>query len=510
MTASRTSGLRKSSCAVSFHGKARAVVAVVDVALVAGGLVEALERDRRVGVVPVVVLEHDPDPRVVGQVGTGVGVGGVGRLRERQEPVRVLDDPARVDAHVVRDHVAGEPDPARPRPVAQRGVGRFAADVVGDPVVVERVRRGDRVGVAAPALDLLGGARALPEADQPQPGHAPASEPVQLLVGDRVERADVAAIRARQLVEPDVRALRHEHDPRHPGGVAAEALGFVLGARERRRVGRAGADAPAHLAELERPLLFGQDPERQVDLAHQPLECVAEQAAPTLPDVAQLAGQRARGVARRRAKELEQRLALGPERRAVRQRRLERRNRLLVGRGRRERTVVEQVADRHRGRVLVGDPRQEQLLDDLGRRLGLAVGRELGREAAQDLARVGPETRFEVVGGPLERPLCGLLLVALHEQVEDLVEEAHRHDLAGLGGRTARLAGLVHAGGQAPHPGPVEDLQVAVLGGGRAIHAEPAARRPGQGEAGRLGHGSRSWAMPRSGIATQSGRLFSS
>ena len=90
------------------------------------------------------------------------------------------------------------------------------------------------------------------------------------------------------------------------------------------------------------------------------------------------------------------------------------------------------------------------------------------------------------------------------------MEEAHRHDLAGLGGRTARLTGLVHAGSQAPHPGPVEDLQVAVLGRRRAVDAEPAARRPGQGEAGRLGHGSRSWAMPRSGIATQSGRLFSS
>ena len=44
--------------------EARAVVAVIDVALVAGLPVEALEDDRRVGVVPVVVLEDDPDPRV--------------------------------------------------------------------------------------------------------------------------------------------------------------------------------------------------------------------------------------------------------------------------------------------------------------------------------------------------------------------------------------------------------------------------------------------------------------
>ena len=297
-------------------------------------------------------------------------------------------------------------------------------------------------------------------------------------------------------------------------GIQAESLlkrsGSCSAPANDGRVGGAGADPPAKLAQLERTLLFGQDPQRQVDLAHQPIERIAEQAAPTLPDVAQLAGQRARGVARGRAQEFEQRLALGPEPGAAGQRRFERRDGLLVGCGRGERTVVEQVADRHRGRVLVRDPRQEQLLHDFGRQLRLPIGRELGREAAQDLARVGPETRFEVVGGPFERPLRGFLLVAFHEHVEDLVEEAHRHDLAGLGRRTARLAGLVHPGGQTPDPGPIEDLQVAMLGGGRAVAAEARARGPGEGEPGGQGHGSRSWAMPRSGIATQSGRLFSS
>ncbi len=48
--------------------EARAVVAVVDVADVAAPAVEALEHDRRVAVVPVVVLEHDPDPLVGRQV----------------------------------------------------------------------------------------------------------------------------------------------------------------------------------------------------------------------------------------------------------------------------------------------------------------------------------------------------------------------------------------------------------------------------------------------------------
>src|SRR4029453_11084067 len=132
------------------------------------------------------------------------------------------------------------------------------------------------------------------------------------------------------------------------------------------------------------------------------------------------------------------------------------------------------------------------------------------RETLQDLARVRPQTNLEVVRCPLERALGGILLVAFHEHVEDLVEEAHRHDLAGLSRRTARLTRLVHPGGQASDAGPVEDLQVAVLRRGRAVDAEPPARGPGEGEPGGQGHGSRSWAMPRSGIATQSGRLFSS
>jgi hypothetical protein len=45
-------------------GKARPIVPVIDVADVAGLAIEALEHDRSVGVVPVVVLQHDPDPIV--------------------------------------------------------------------------------------------------------------------------------------------------------------------------------------------------------------------------------------------------------------------------------------------------------------------------------------------------------------------------------------------------------------------------------------------------------------
>jgi hypothetical protein len=59
---------------------------------------------------------------------------------------------------VVGHHVTGEADTETRAAVAEIAVSRLAAKVVGDGVVVERVSAGDGVGVAAKALDGLGGA----------------------------------------------------------------------------------------------------------------------------------------------------------------------------------------------------------------------------------------------------------------------------------------------------------------------------------------------------------------
>ena len=83
MTCSRTAGSEEVELGRVVPREARAVVAVVDVALVAGPAVEALEHDGRVAVVPVVVLEDDPDPLVGREVGAAEGVGRVGRLGQR-------------------------------------------------------------------------------------------------------------------------------------------------------------------------------------------------------------------------------------------------------------------------------------------------------------------------------------------------------------------------------------------------------------------------------------------
>ena len=110
------------------------------------------------------------------------------------------------------------------------------AEVAGDRVVVEGVGRGERGRVAAPALDLLRGPAALPQADEPEAGHA---EPGQARPARRPGSSSSVRIgrpwRPRELVEPDVRALGDEDELGHPGDVVAEPLGFGVAGRHRRR-----------------------------------------------------------------------------------------------------------------------------------------------------------------------------------------------------------------------------------------------------------------------------------
>ena len=178
ITASRTSACRKSSCAVSFHGIAGAVVAVIDVARLAGPAVDALEHDRRVGAVVVVVLDLDRDAAVVGQVGPVEAIRRDTGSRAATGTSRGARSPSAsrcpCGSAPCRSR-AGCRAPRRARAGLRRR--RVAAQVVGDVVVVERVGRGHRVGVAAELLDALRGAAALPQPDQPQRVEAAAREP---------------------------------------------------------------------------------------------------------------------------------------------------------------------------------------------------------------------------------------------------------------------------------------------------------------------------------------------
>jgi hypothetical protein len=236
MTASRTSALQVVELRRVVPGHAGAVVAVVDVADVAGPGVGTLEYDGRVRGVPVVILDLDRDPLVVGQVAAGERVRRVGRVGQLQEPVRMLDDPARVDAHVVGHHVRAEADAARGAAAAQLLERLLAAQVVGDRVVHQRVGGGRGLGVAAPLLDALL-ARLRSHRPISQRPVKPRRQSVELFVRDLVQAADPAAVSLRELVEPDIGGLGHQHDARHPVAILAEALVLVLDATQAGAVG---------------------------------------------------------------------------------------------------------------------------------------------------------------------------------------------------------------------------------------------------------------------------------
>src|SRR6185437_15412957 len=118
-------------------GKAGAVVSVIDVAGFAGPQIATAEDDGRVGLLEVVVFDFDLDPPVVRKVWSVEAVGRVGRFGAGDKPLRVLDDPGRIDTHVVGDHVACQSDTEAGGAVAEVDKGRLAAKVLGD-VVIEK------------------------------------------------------------------------------------------------------------------------------------------------------------------------------------------------------------------------------------------------------------------------------------------------------------------------------------------------------------------------------------
>ena len=202
------------------------------------------------------------------------------------------------------------------------------------------------------------------------------------------------AVAARQLVEPDVRALRDEDEPRHPGRVAGEPLRLGV---EPGEVGRlAGAAARAAVAaatepQMEPSLLLADDVEGEQHPVEEHVEGIPEQLAPVVADVPQLAGQRRRVGAGRRAEQLEQRRAVAADARQPCLVALDRGDGRIAPRGP-ERGVVDQHPQRSRGGVLVGDPDEQQLLEAGGGRARLDV-RELGTDIVEQAARLGGTER---------------------------------------------------------------------------------------------------------------------
>ena len=208
-------------------GKAGAVVAVIDVAGFAAGFIATAKDHGGIGLVVIVILDLEFNAAVVGEIGSFEGVGGIGRIGAGDEPLGVLNDPGRIDAHVVGHHVAGQSDPMVIGAVAQGDVGRFAAEIVGNAIVEERIGRGDGILIAAELLDGAGGAAALPNADEPERIDAVVRDLGEIFVGDLVKAADVAAVFAAQLREPHIGAFGDEDRTGHPRSVGRELFVFV-------------------------------------------------------------------------------------------------------------------------------------------------------------------------------------------------------------------------------------------------------------------------------------------
>ena len=309
---------------------------------------------------------------------------------------------------MVGDHVRRKPDPPRPRTVPQLRVGAFAAEVVGDPVVAQAVRRRDRLRVAHHPLDPRGRLAPLPEADEPEPGDPTTRETVELLVRDRVECPDVAFVCPGELVEPDVRALRHEDKPWHPVLVHAESLGLVGPAApeppERGRVGAAATVAVrGHPPQPLGALLLGEDVERHDEA----VEIPTQQQPPAIPDEAELARERVRRGDRRRTEHLDERLGVRPEGGTAAEVVGDGVHHLVIGGGRRELAIVEELPERPERRVEVREPEECDLLEDdravrgpvraaIEIRRGVHVAAVHGER--RERVGEGPERRLESLG----------------------------------------------------------------------------------------------------------------
>jgi len=206
--------------------KAGAVIAVIDVAHLAGGAVAAAKDHGRIGLVIIVALNLNLDAAIGRKIRPVKGIIRIRRVPARQKPLRMFDHPGRINAHVIGHHVAGQPDAALRRAVAQLVISRLAAQVVGNAIVKERIGRGHCVSVAAKLLDSFAGAAALPQADQPERGEAAPGQRVEFFIRNLIEPLDRAAIPARELVEPNIRALGHKHSTGHPFDVRAEFFIF--------------------------------------------------------------------------------------------------------------------------------------------------------------------------------------------------------------------------------------------------------------------------------------------
>ncbi len=246
---------------------------------------------------------------------------------------------------------------------------------------------------------------------------------------------------ARQLVEPDVGALREEDETGHPLAILGEPLGLDLGAGEGRRLHGAAAGTEPAEPGVQAVLLLGEDADRDVEPGQQLVERATEQPAPMLANEPELADQRVRRDPGRLAEDLEE----GPGSVAFATLDGDAPRVALEGRDRRPESVgrqdplIDEIAERSSRRIDVRQMDEQEVLEPSGR-VGLDPGKAL-RKGRQELAgRSGADRLADrrecVPDRDLRLPARG----RDNRQVGRLVEQAECQELAGerlSGGRVA-------------------------------------------------------------------------
>jgi len=128
---------------------------------------------------------------------------------------------------VVGHHVRGHADSALPGAGAQVIHGLDSAQLPGDVIRVQRIRRSDGVRVTSDLLDALRGFGTLPNPNQPKPGEPALRDEIKFFVRNLIQPVDVAAVLLGKLVQPDVGVLGQEHGARHPLAVRREGFELV-------------------------------------------------------------------------------------------------------------------------------------------------------------------------------------------------------------------------------------------------------------------------------------------
>src|SRR6185437_16952484 len=120
-----------------------------------------------IGLVVVVVLDFDFDAAIARKIGSIETIGREGIFPSVEKPIGMLDNPIGVNAHVVRNHVAGHADAEVRRSPLQVVERLISAKISGNIISLERICGGDGIMMTAQPLNGARCRAALPKSDEP-------------------------------------------------------------------------------------------------------------------------------------------------------------------------------------------------------------------------------------------------------------------------------------------------------------------------------------------------------